>query len=171
MYAVVGCGECGALWVVEGRPETTGCPRCGKRHRFDRLRKLAEADDEADAKQARAALLAERQGASEAFRDLDPFADMEARLDDAGVGDEEYLDAMGVDPDEVAETGGRDASGSRSRRETVLAALRELDSPTEHEVVEYATARGVPADYARKALEKLVRAGDATESGGRYRLL
>ena len=50
-------------------------------------------------------------------------------------------------------------------------AVRELDETTEEAVVDYASERGVDAEYTRKALEKLVRAGEATESRGVYRLL
>ena len=44
MYAVVGCSNCRALWVVEDRPETTQCPRCRTSHRFGRLKAFAETD-------------------------------------------------------------------------------------------------------------------------------
>lgn len=175
MYAVVGCRDCDALWVVEGQPETTGCPRCGKRHQFDRLRTFAETDDEDRAKQARAALLAERSGHGDAFAELDGFSEMEAAIEDVGVPDGEYLGGAGIDVDAV-EAAGERASGGRgsggpSRPEAVRAALRELDSPAEADVVDYAVERGVPPEAARDLLEKLVRAGEASESGGRYRLV
>ena len=175
MYAVVGCKECDALWVVEGEPQSTGCPRCGKRHRFDRLRRFAETDDEDRAKQARAALLAERSGHGDAFAELDAFADMEAAIGDVGVSDEEYLAGAGIDVEEVEAAGERASGGlgggGTSRPEVVRAALRELDAPTEAEVVEYAEERGVPPEATRDLLSKLVRAGEASESGGRYRLV
>jgi hypothetical protein len=53
----------------------------------------------------------------------------------------------------------------------VRAAVREGDRPTEAEVVDYATDRGVPAEAARDLLAELVRRGEATEHRGRYRLL
>lgn len=170
MYAVVGCSACSALWIVEGRPETTGCPRCGRRRRFDKLKKFVETADEDDAREARAAMLAERGGEREAFDDLGSFAELEAQLDDAGVSDAEYLAESGLDPEEIA-AAGESGDESKSRRETVLDALDDLDRPTEAEVVAYATERGVPDDYVREALGKLVRAGEATENGGRYRRL
>jgi hypothetical protein len=172
MYAVVGCSECAALWIVEERPETTQCPRCRTRHRFDRLKSLVETDDETEARNARAAMLAERSGGEEAREALESFEAMERRAEDAGVSDEEYLAGSGIDPGAVADAG--DASGgsdSPSRRETVLEALRELDAPTEGEVAAYAADHGVAEGYVRKALAKLVRAGRVSESGGRYRLL
>jgi hypothetical protein len=61
--------------------------------------------------------------------------------------------------------------GSRSREETVRAALQEIEEPTENDVVAYATERGVPESAAETILTKLVRAGEVVENGGRYRLL
>lgn len=175
MYAVVGCGDCEALWVVEGEPQTSGCPRCGKRHRFDRLRRFAETEDEDRAKQARAALLAERSGHGDTFRELGEFGDLEDAIEDAGVTDEEYLSSVGIDVDEVeaaAERAGRGrGGGGTSRPEVVRSALREFEAPTESEVVDFAVDRGVPAEAARDLLSRLVRAGEASEDRGRYRLL
>lgn len=174
MYSVVGCSDCEALWVVEGRPETTGCPRCGRRHRFDRLRRLAESEDEDEARQARTAILAERSGESGALADLGTFAELADRTarEDA-VTDEEYLRAAGIDPDEVvaAAEGARADSGAANRVDVVRTALRELESPTTSAVVAYAAARDVPRPAARALLDRLVEAGEATEDRGRYRLL
>jgi len=175
MYAVVGCGECDALWVVEGRPQTTGCPRCGKRHRFDRLRRLAETEHEDAARQARSALLAERSGHGDALSDLGSFDELGDAVEDAGVTDEEYLGGAGIDVEAVeaageAASGGRGAGGS-SRPDVVRSALRELEAPTETDVVEYAAARDVPTEAARALLARLVDAGEATREGGRYRPL
>ncbi|MFB6121312.1 MAG: DUF5817 domain-containing protein [Halobacteriaceae archaeon] len=174
MYAVVGCNECQALWVVADRPDTTRCPRCGKRHQFSTLKQFATAEDETAAREARAALLADRQGQSDAFADLDSMAEMETRIDEAGVDDETYLSESGVDADAVAEAGERaeqGPGGGSSRRDTVLAALESLDGPSTDEVVAYAEERGVPADYTREALDRLVRHGEVTRSGDTYRLL
>jgi hypothetical protein len=167
MYAVVGCSECEALWVVEGRPETTGCPRCGKRHQFDSRKQFVRTDDEAEARAARAALLAAREGSD---IDATEFAAMAADADAAGIDDEAYLEAMGVDPAEVA-AAGDDGGRSRSREETVRDAVAAQERPDEDAVVAYATEHGVPAEAARDLLDRLVRAGEATESGGTYRLL
>jgi hypothetical protein len=117
-------------------------------------------------------MLANRQDLGDAFADLDSFAEMESYVDDAGVDDETYLAESGVDTDEVAAAADRLEQGTasgQSRKETVQAALRELDAPDEEAVVAYAGDRGVPPAYTRKALEKLVRAGEVTETGGRYR--
>ncbi|AQL43466.1 replication protein H [Halorientalis sp. IM1011] len=174
MYAVVGCSECDALRVVEGRPERSECPRCGTSRKFEKLKQFVTTEDPDHAREVRAAMLAKRQGREDAFADLDSFAEMERYLDEAGVDDEEYLEGSGVDTDEVGAAAARaeqGAGGGRSRKETVLAALREQDEPTAASVVDYATERGVPAAYVRDALEKLVRRGEVTESGGTYRLL
>ena len=172
MYSVVGCGSCGALKIVEDDPETTGCPRCGKRLQFRKLRKFARTDDLDAARQARAELLADRDGYSERFATLDSFAEMEDQLDADLIDELSYLESGGIDPEEVAAAGERAERGtgsSASRKEIVQTALVDLDRPTEEEVIAYADERGVPADYVRKALAKLVRAGEASESRGRYR--
>ena len=174
MYAVVGCSECSALWVLEGRPETTQCPRCGTRRKFELLRKFVETEDVDAAREIRAKMLAERQDMGEAFDGLDSYAEMETRVEDSVIDDETYLDAKGVDSDAAAAAGrraGEGTGGSNSRRETVIEALEQLDSPDEDAVVEYATERGVPDEYARRALQSLVRSGEVSENGGRYRRL
>jgi hypothetical protein len=174
MYAVVGCSDCSALWVVADRPETTSCPRCGKRHRYETLKRFVTTDDEDHARDVRASMLANRQGEGEAFADLDSFADLESRLDSAGVSDAEYLEGSGLDADTVAAAGERASAGgggSPSRRETVLNALDALDAPTEDDVVAYAEERGVDAEYVRQSLRKLVQGGEVSESRGRYRRL
>ncbi|WP_101294413.1 DUF5817 domain-containing protein [Halegenticoccus soli] len=171
MYAVVGCTDCGNLWLLEDPGETAQCSRCGKRHRTRKLRRFFESDDREAARQARAAMLARKGGHDEAFADLDDVATMEARLNDVGVEDRELLERSGVDADEVAAAGDASAGRSRSRQEIVVDAVREGDRPTEEEVVAYATDRGVPADAARRLLEALTRRGEVSESRGRYRLV
>jgi hypothetical protein len=177
MYAVVGCNECGNLWLLSdpGGAETATCSRCGKTHRTKRLRRLAESEDREAARQARAALLAKKHGDSEAFAETAHVAEMEALVDDAGVDDDEYLSASGLDPKAVDEAGERASAGvgggSRSRLDVVKAGISACDDPTEDEVVAYAADRGVPEERTRDLLERLTRRGDASESRGRYRLL
>jgi hypothetical protein len=175
MYAVVGCRECRALWIVEGRPDTTRCPRCGTRRQFSKLRRFLETGDADEARQARSALLAKRQDESEAFADLDPFGALETRADEAGMDDGEYLERAGVDSESVAAAGERAERGPGSatsdRLGTVRAALADLDSPTADDVVTYAAERGVEESFAREALDRLVRRGEATENRGEYRKL
>jgi hypothetical protein len=176
MYAVVGCSECSSLWVVEGRPERSECPSCGASKQHAKRKQFVTTEDPDHAREVRAALLAKRQGHEDAFADLDSFAEMDAYLDEAGVGDTEYLEGSGVDVDEVAAAAdraesGRASTGGGSRMETVRTALRELEEPTEEAVVAFATERGVPSDFVTEALQKLVHRGEVTENRGTYRLL
>lgn len=174
MYALVGCSECSALWVVADRPDTSQCPRCGTRHRYDLLREFVTGDED-HVREVRASMLANRSGEGEAFAELDSFDALEDDAMAAGPDDESYLETVGVDPDAAAAAGERATEGSgnagSSKRETVLAGLRELDEPTESAVVEYARERGVEAGYVERSLEKLRRAGTVAVSDGRYRLL
>ncbi|OIB57585.1 DUF5817 domain-containing protein [Natrialba sp. SSL1] len=174
MYAVVGCSECSNLWIIEGRSETTQCPRCGARRPYERRKKFVETDDANHAREVRASMLANRQGQGEAFADLDSFEALESDVADGVVDDTEYLEESGLDVDEVEAAGDRDPRGSTrsgSKKEIVERALAELDAPTEDEVISYAGERGVSADYVRRALEKLTRQGTVSESRGEYRLL
>jgi hypothetical protein len=176
MHAVVGCSDCSALWVVaDDRDQATAtCPRCGTRHQRDRLKRFVETPDEAHAREVRASMLAARQGESDAFAAVDSYADLEARLDEAGVDDADYLESGGVDPDAAREAGQRATTGeggSRSRPEVVRAALRELDGPDRAAVREYAAERGVPADAVEDLLDRLHERGELTERDGSLRLL
>ena len=66
-YVAVGCGECGAVWIVDGEPTTTACPRCGRRHRFGDLRRFAESDDKDRVRDVRTSILADRSDAQAGF--------------------------------------------------------------------------------------------------------
>jgi hypothetical protein len=167
MYSVVGCSECRHLWVVEGRPETTACPRCRTRHRFERLRAFAETETSDAAARVRSSMLADRADDGEF---LDPS---EIDTDDVGMSDEAFLSASGVDADAVAAAGERatERDGSRSRKRVVLDALSELEAPTARAIREYAAEAGVEASYVDRALRKLERAGEVTETDGVYRKL
>ncbi|MWG35111.1 DUF5817 domain-containing protein [Halomarina oriensis] len=175
MYSVVGCPDCRALKIVDGRPETTKCQRCGRTSQFSKLRTFYQNEDVDAAREIRARLLAERSGHGDAYDDLGTFADLEEDADSAGMSAEEFLERSGLDTAAVAAAGERADGGSGgsspSRKETVETALADLDRPTEDEVVAYAADHGVPADYVRSALDRLTRRGDVTETNGRYRLL
>ncbi|EMA43328.1 DUF5817 domain-containing protein [Halococcus saccharolyticus] len=173
MYAVVGCGECSALWVVESRPETTTCPSCGARHRYERLTKFAETDAADAAREARTALLADR--SDHAPDDLDSFTTLETRAESERMDETAYLRESGVDAEAVTEAGEGATSGtnagSASRLDTVRNAVDELKRPTEEDVIAYATARDVSAEFAERTLDRLVRQGEASRNDGVYRLL
>ena len=173
MYAVVGCSDCSMLWVVEGRPETSQCPRCGTTRQYAKRKKFVSTEEEDHAREVRASMLANRQGYGDDFAELDSFTEMERQIDDVGPSDTEYLEGSGLDAKTVTEAGERamESGGNKSRKERVREAVRELDEATEEAVVDYANERGVDAEYTRKTLEKLVQAGEATENHGVYRLL
>jgi hypothetical protein len=167
MYAVVGCSNCRALWVVEDRPETTQCPRCRTRHRFERLKTFAETDSADAAARARGELLAER---ADEGGFVDPATvDAEA----VGMSEEVFLAASGLDTGEVAAAGDRrgPGEGSRSRRQVVLDALADLDAPTGDDLRTYAAEHGVEAEYVDRALSKLERSGEVMRTDGVYRRL
>jgi hypothetical protein len=167
MYSVVGCRNCHALWIVEGRPETTECPRCQRRHQFGKLRTFAETDSSEAATRVRSSMLAERADDGE-FVDPESI-DVEA----VGMDDDEFLSASGIDADAVSTAGERSGSApaTRSRKQVIIDGLTELEAPTERDVLEYASAAGVPESYAERTLEKLRRAGEVTRSEGVYRRL
>lgn len=167
MYSVVGCSSCRALWVVDGRPDTTRCPRCRTRHDFDSLKTFAEAQTSDAAARARSARLAERADAGEFVDpgDVDPDA--------VGMTDEGFLEASGLDADAVAAAGDRADSGARSRtrRQVVLDALADLEEPTDPTIRAYAAEHGVDEAYVDRVLVKLQQAGEVTETDGVYRPL
>lgn len=170
MYVVVGCSSCSALWILEGRQETARCPQCGKTHQYAKLRTFVETDDADHAREVRASMLASRGGHADAFATVDSFADLESQVETPVVDDEQYLEGSGLDSEEIAAAGGSEER-SKSRREIVLEAVERCEEPTRESIAAYATDRGVPTEYVDRALEKLVRGGALTESGGRYRRL
>lgn len=174
MYTLVGCTDCAALWIVADRPERTNCPRCDRSHQFRSLKAFVETEDKDQARQVRASMLAARQDEDEAFAKLDHVEAMEAQLEETGIDDETYLAESGLDPETVAdeaEQATQTNRNSRSRRETVLAAIDDLATPTEAAIVSYATDRNVPASFVREALERLRRQGTVTLDGDTYRRL
>lgn len=176
MYAVVGCNNCSNIWLLSDADaaQTANCSRCGKTHQTRKLRRFFESDDHAEARQARAAILAGKQGANDEFQNVDSVAEMERQLDESGIGDREFLERSGFGTaqiDEIEAASDVSQTSSRSRQDIVTDAIREYDRPTEEEIVAYATDHGVPAEAARTLLEKLTQRGEASESRGRYRLL
>lgn len=171
MYAVVGCGECRALWIIEGRAETSQCPRCGTTRGYEKRRKFVTTEDENHARDVRASMLAARAGHSDAFAELESFAELEDLLEDAGIDDETYLRESGLDADAVQHVDADGSSTSQSREAVIREALRNQQRPTSEDVVEYAHARGVPPEYTERALQKLVASGEVSENQGSYRLL
>jgi hypothetical protein len=173
MYAVVGCSDCQALWIVEGQPERSTCPRCQSTSKFTKRRKFVTTEDEDAAREARASLLAKRGGYEDEFASLDSFAELDAVAEEAGIDDETYLEASGIDSADVAAAGEPSSATNRSqsREATLREALRELDNPTERDIIAYTGDRGVSKEYTETALAKLVRSGEVSENRGTYRLL
>jgi hypothetical protein len=170
MYAVVGCDECQALWIVEDRPERSQCPRCGRTRRHEKRRKFVTTEDGDHAREVRASMLAARSGHGDAFAEVDSFAQLDEQVESAGIDDETYLEGSGLDPESVADAGDS-TTGSKSRTELVREAVRELDEPTKQQVLEYAARHGVSPDDTERVLGKLVRAGEVSEHRGCYRSL
>lgn len=171
MYAVVGCTDCGSLWVLEVGGDSATCPRCGKRHDTDRLKHFAEAEDADEAREARAAIVANRRDAGDA---APSFGDLEAAVDVEVVDEATRLKDAGIDPEAVAEAGERAAGGTggtRTRREVVLGAFEEHERPDAATIRAYAVEHGVPEAYVDRALEKLRRAGEISETAEGYRRL
>lgn len=171
MYAVVGCRECRALWLVEGRPDTTRCPRCGTRRKFDRLRKLAETDDQVEARRARSALLSARQ---------DDDASSTTNQSDQTTGNRQNQGRGPCQPPVEGTAGSPRVGGTEttahppsgsSRVDVIRTALRVLESPDEAAVVSYATDRGIDPDAAADVLRQLVRSGEVTRQENCYRLV
>lgn len=167
VYAVVGCSECRALWIVEGRPETTSCRRCGTRHVFESLRRFVETEHREEARTARAALLSDR--SDDEIR-LEDFSIADDDVADPAVDADEYLAAQGIDPDAVADAVSDDDRPS-GRRDVVRAAIRDLEEASRANVIAYGSEHGVQAEAVDAVLKRLERAGEVTTDGGTYRLL
>lgn len=170
MYAVVGCSECEALWIVEGRPDRSECPRCGTTRKYEKRRQFVTTEDEDHAREVRASMLAARQDQSDAFAELGSFAELDKLVEESGIDDETYLSQSGIDPAAVA-AAGTDESETKTREEIVREGIQELDEPSEAEIVAYAGKRDVGASYTKRVLQKLRQSGEVSESRGIYRLL
>lgn len=171
MYAVVGCTDCGSYWLLTDpdQSDSATCPTCGRRHQTSKLRTFFESDDREAAREARAALLAKKQGDSEAFADVDHVSELEAQVEESGLSEAEYLEQSGVDADAVQAAADTESGRSRSRDEKVRDAVREGE--TEADILSRAVEDGVPQDAATELLEKLRRQGEVIQSGGELRLV
>jgi hypothetical protein len=173
MFAVVGCSECQALWVVDTDVETTGCPRCGTRHRLEKLKQFVRTAEESEAREVRGSLLAKRQGEEGAFDEIEDFETLARRAEIDVVADAAYLAKSGIDPSAIEAAGERAMGGTESqdRRTIIEEAVRKIDEPTEDDVADRAQESGLTETEARETLRRLVRDGTATEQAGVYRLL
>lgn len=171
MYEVVGCVDCRAVWIREGAAETSTCPRCGTRHRVDRLRSLAETETADAAREARTEILAERSQGDDA--DIAGYVELDDAVEHAGMSEMVFLTASGIDAEAVADAGERATeTGERlDRLRRVRTAVETVEEATEAAIVDAADADDVPPDEARRILERLVQRGEVVRTEGRYRLL
>lgn len=174
MYTVVVCSTCQYCWIVQNRPERTNCGRCDKSHQFKNLRKFHTTEDLGEAKFARATVRAEVVGDTDGFESAKDAGALNVDIDQA-VDDEEYLDAHGIDLDELDDVEERATSGagetSRSRSKIVRDAISENDATTEAEVIAYAVEFDVTESAAEKTLQKLQHDGEVIETREGYRLV
>ena len=176
MYAVVGCTECAAMWLLNdpSASTTARCPRCGRTHQTKKLKRFFQSSARDAAREARAALLAKKHGDSEAFAAVEHTAVLEQAVEDAGIDDREYLEASGIDADAVFEAGKRvntGASGSSSPTAVIRDAIHECEEPTADRIIAYAAKHDVETSDTRKILKKMTQRGEVTESRGKYRIL
>lgn len=172
MYAVVGCTDCGSYWLLADPDDqdSAQCPTCGRTHQTQKLKRFHTSSDRASAVEARSRLLARKRGDEAAFDRVGDAAELERAVEEGtGVDEREYLDRSGLDPEAVSEAGDVSGGGSRSREEIVRDAV--ADSDDRGAAVAAAVADGVPESAAQGLIDRLVRRGEATEAGGRLRLL
>lgn len=170
MYAVVGCRECGAFWVIEGRPERTQCPRCRTSHQTTRLKRFVETEDGDAAREARGALLAADAGFEELYDRLERFDRLDDAAQAAGPDPDEVLAAVGVDPDAARDAAMRDRS-SHDRLEIVERVIARADPATEAAIIDRATDRDLDPGTVRRALDALHERGAVVRDGDTYRII
>lgn len=168
MYAVVGCSECGTLWIVETGTASAQCPRCRTRHRTAKLRSIATCEDADRARELRSRLLAERADHETSFSSVESFVGLEEAAERPVVDDATYLSAADIDP-AALEASIEDDPPRRSRSEIVLEAIDRVEDPTREAVVAYATDRDVPEAFAERLLDRGLENGIVTVADGRFR--
>ena len=166
MYTITVCPDCEHVNTTKDHPERTGCDRCGKTHKFSNLRHYHQTESREEAAHIRGMVAAKLQGHEDIYKRAVENGLYEA--DEMNLFDEdEYLEARGANPDEVAEKGeeATRSGPSKSQREAMEDAITEQESPTEDDVLDYAEEWGVDRQKARKLLDKMRRAGDVVADG------
>jgi len=179
MYAVVGCNECAAMWLLMD-PQTSDsarCPRCGKTHQTTKLKRFFESEGPRGGPRGAAALLAKKRDESAAFAELDHVSELERAVDESGIDDREYLEASGIDADAVDEAGARAGGASRTRGVGVRSSAtrwrpstsrpRRTSWRTRATTVSPETAREILTRLARAAANSPSRVDAIGHSGGR----
>lgn len=172
MYTVVVCPECKYCWIVQDRPERTNCGRCETSHKFKSLKKFHQTENKDEAKEARSTVRANVIGDTDGFQRAKEAGNLDAEIDQA-ISDEQYLDEKGVDTAalDAVEARATNTGGSRSHTEIVRDGVNELSTPTEREVVEYASEYGVPPEKTETLLERLREKGSVIDTGNGLRLV
>jgi len=105
-YAVIGCSECAALWIVdidEGG-ETTECPACRTRTPLSKRKQFATVDDRATAAEVRGSMLASRQGHDDQYASLDDYRTLGELATDGVIDDDALLNEYDITLDKETST-------------------------------------------------------------------
>lgn len=173
MYTIVVCSNCQYVWFVEDRPEQSQCGKCRKTRKFDKLKKLDSVETKEKARSRLPAWRAKINGTEEMFQQAVDNGVFDVDTDEIMAEDDEYLEEMGVDPDEVSDAKDRvmKSKSSRSQQEVLHDAIREQSSPTKEDIVQYAEDNGVGREKVEEFLEKKRREGEILVNGGVYKLV
>lgn len=167
LRTVTVCPDCKYVFIVKDQPDRTQCGRCETRHTFQKLQHYYQSEDAEAARQVRTKVRATVTESVDHYDRAKETGVLEAEVESV-VSDDDYLDQHGVDPEEVAEAEERatqSPSHNKSKKDIVLDAVREQDSPGRDDVREYARQFGMDPDRATKMLDKFRHEGDV---GGGY---
>lgn len=150
-YTVVSCANCEEVWIVEGNPERSQCPRCEKTRKFKLLKKYRSYDDIEKARIVRAKVKAAIGGNEDGFNQA--FEDGSISAKDIDIF-----------------SGSRFSKNqSKSFDEIVKEGISKSD--TIDEVVEYCEQRGYGEEKVKKYIEKKKVKGDIIQSGNSIRFV
>lgn len=170
MYTIVVCPNCENVKIVKDRPKRTQCGRCKKRHKFRDLKHFYQCEDSDEARQARAVVLAQVNDREAEYERLSNQGVFDGEVERA-IDTDEYLEAKGIDVEELDVTDTEEKQRSKSRKEIVKEALNTLDQPERADVLDYAADRDVPREKAEDILDRLRERGHLIESSNGLRLI
>lgn len=143
-YTVVSCANCEEVWIVEGNPERSKCPRCEKTRKFKLLKKYKSYDNIRKARLVRAKVKAAIAGDEEDF-------------------DKALEEDMVLAENEDIFSGSRFASSSAQSFESVVReAVEKFDSI--EEISEYSEEHGYDSDRVEKYISKKKLNGEIIEN-------